>query len=110
MENLWDVQCAPEYELIFWGNSVNGSTTGGVIEANYSGNTSSIRVLNHLDSVLSIDYEDDDLYYLANTNEIYHQVFDVNHTTTPNLVNKDFFKRPFAVSVLDAYIYVTDES
>ena len=48
-----------EHHLVFWGNAENGSAIGGVVQANYSGFTNSTVVLNNLDVINALDFEDD---------------------------------------------------
>ena len=54
-------------------------------------------------------FEDDQLYYVANNNEIYIQDNTVN-TSVPALVNSGFFTSAYGISSLDGFIYVTDET
>lgn len=70
--------------------------------------TASVSVLNNLDVINYIDYEDDQLYYIVNGNEIYTQDHEAVNTQ-PILVNKGFFTNAFSVCALDGFIYVTDE-
>eukprot|EP00347_Sterkiella_histriomuscorum_P023308 403335145 len=108
LQNLQGVVCDEEHELLFWGNSQNGAKIGGVLQANYSGMTQSTSVLNTLDVISDISYEDDQLYYIVNGNEIYTQDHEANNSK-PILVNKGFFTNAYRISALDGYIYVTDE-
>ena len=78
------------------------------MQASYSGKVDSVKVLNNLDVVDDIAFEDDQLYYIANQNTIYTQDHEIKDTK-PVLVNEKFFSNAFAINALDGFIYVTDE-
>lgn len=71
LANLQGVACDEDHELVFWGNIKDGAKNGGVVQASYSGKESTVKVLNNLEIVDDIAFEDDQLYYIANHNTIY---------------------------------------
>ncbi|CDW79423.1 UNKNOWN [Stylonychia lemnae] len=108
LSNLQGVACDEDHELVFWGNIKDGAKNGGVVQASYSGDAKSVKTLNNLDIVNDIAFEDDQLYYIANSNTIYTQDHE-KKDTKPILVNDKFFSNAFAINSLDGFIYVTDE-
>jgi hypothetical protein len=76
LSNVFGLASDDDHEVVFWTNYKDGATFGGVNEASYNGKVGTLRRLNSLPVVTAIDFEDDQLYFIANGTDVYTQNLD----------------------------------